>query len=57
MKIISIRYDPPMNGWLRLFLNVGVHQVVMDASDVPNNPVQELIDALDNIANGRKATV
>ena len=29
----------------------------MDDSDVPNNPVQELINALDNVANGREATV
>lgn len=57
MQSISIRYDPPVNGWLRIFLHIGVHHVVIDASDVPNNPVQELMDALDSIASGRKATV
>jgi hypothetical protein len=54
---IRIQHTPPSHGWLSLQLSVGDRHVSIDASDVPNNPVQELVDALDLAASGASAQV
>lgn len=57
MQRISIQHSPPKYGWLTLSLCVGSQEFVIDASDVPNNPVQELLSALEEASAGRTAAV
>jgi hypothetical protein len=57
MPLIGLQYDPPSHGWLTLRLTAGDKTVVIDASDVPNNPVQELIAALEAAASGAESSV
>jgi len=57
MKTITISHQPPSHGWLTLHLVVDGHIVEIDASYVPNNPVQELISALYSAAGGAMACV
>lgn len=54
---IKMRYQPPRHGWLTVALTVGEQTVQIDASDVPNNPVADLLDALDLASNGVASTV
>jgi len=57
MPSIKVQHEPPSHGWLRLQLDVAGHSVSIDASDVPNNPVQELVEALDQAASGTESCV
>lgn len=57
MPLIGLRYDPPTHGWLTLRLTVGDKTVVIDASDVPNNPVQDLVAAIESAAGGTASSV
>ena len=57
MPLIEIQYDQPSHGWLTLRLTVGSRTVEIDASDVPNNPVQELVAALEAAAEGSESSV
>jgi hypothetical protein len=57
MARITIRHEPPSHGWLSLQLSIDGQDVEIDASDVPNNPIQELIDTLDRVVNGIESTV
>jgi hypothetical protein len=57
MSLIGLRYDPPAHGWLTLRLTAGDGTVVIDASDVPNNPLQDLIAALEAAAAGAESSV
>ncbi len=45
-------YEPPSHGWLKLTIFVNEQAIEIDASDVPNNPVEELLSALELVANG-----
>lgn len=55
--MIKITYEPPRQGWLRLSLQLAEKTIEIDASDVPNNPVQDLIDALAGAAHGHSTSV
>jgi len=57
MPLIELRFDPPSHGWLTLRLTAADKTVVIDASDVPNNPLQELIAALEAAASGMESSV
>lgn len=57
MQRIDIRYQPPSNGWLTLRLSAEGRSIEIDASDVPNNPIQALVDALDSAAAGTPSRV
>jgi hypothetical protein len=48
----SIAFGVAQNGWLSLHVKAGSVELEFSGSDVPNNPVQELIDALANAAAG-----
>jgi len=52
MQRIRIQHTPPSHGWVSLRLSVGDQSVAIDASDVPNNPIQDLVDAIDLVACG-----
>jgi hypothetical protein len=54
---IRIAFSPPEHGWLRLSLDVDGTHVDIDASDVPNNPIQQLVDAMDATTRGHAALV
>ena len=57
MQRISLRHEPPSHGWLQLQLDVEGRTVGIDASDVPNNPIQELVEAIERAATGEKSCV
>jgi hypothetical protein len=57
MRLLRIDYSPPLHGWLPIRLHVNDQVVAFEASDVPNNPIQQLIDALHIAANGRESSV
>lgn len=57
MPLIHIAYQPPNHGWLALTLTLDGTVINIDASDVPNNPLQELLAALEGIACGIDASV
>lgn len=46
------RFSPPAHGWLRLSLEADGVRVDIDASYTPNNPIQQLIDALHATTHG-----
>lgn len=54
---IRIRHEPPSHGWLPIHLSLNGQDVLIVASDVPNNPIQELLEALESAAHGRYASV
>jgi hypothetical protein len=54
---IEIRYEPPHNGWLTLRITIDGQTVEIDASDVPNNPIQDLLDAIRHASQGEDACV
>lgn len=57
MSLTQITYQAPTNGWLVLTFALDGKLIEIDASDVPNNPVQELISALEDIARGLDSSV
>lgn len=54
---IHISYQPPSHGWLAVSILVDGQSGEIDASDVPNNPVEDLLVALDLAANGVPSSV
>ncbi|NHZ35853.1 hypothetical protein [Massilia rubra] len=54
---IKMRNQPPRHGWMGVTLTLGAQVVEIDASDVPNNPVADLLDALDLAAHGLPSRV
>lgn len=54
---IIVTYEPPEHGWVRLRLTIADQDIEIDASDVPNNPVQELAIAVREMSEGRNASV
>jgi hypothetical protein len=54
---ITVTYEPPEHGWVKLRLAIVDQEVDIDASDVPNNPVQELVIAMRKISEGLDASV
>ncbi len=57
IPVIQIGYQPAHHGWLDLRLTVNGQVLEIDASDVPNNPVQELVSALELSSAGTPASV
>lgn len=57
MKTIRLSHRAPSHGWLALQLVADGHSFEIDASDVPNNQVQDLISALYSAAGGAEAVV
>lgn len=57
MSNIRFTLSRPSNGWLSVHLGVGDKAVDFSASDVPNNPIEELIDAIHCALGNRDATV
>ena len=57
MQRIRVQHEPPSHGWLPILLEASGHSVTIDASDVPNNPIQELIEAIDQAASGAQSCV
>jgi hypothetical protein len=57
MNRIAIRHQPPEHGWLTFYVTVDDRTIEIDASDVPNNPVQDLLDAIRLVAQGENARV
>ena len=54
---ITVTYEPPEHGWVKLRLKIVDQEIEIDASDVPNNPVQELAVAVREMSQGRDASV
>jgi len=54
---ITVTYEPPEHGWVKLRLTIVDQEVEIDASDVPNNPVQELVVAMREMSEGLDASV
>ncbi|WP_141832681.1 hypothetical protein [Herbaspirillum sp. SJZ107] len=54
---IHIFYQPPSHGWLTISILIDGQTVEIDASAVPNNPVEDLLVALDLAANGVPSSV
>lgn len=57
MAVLHIAYEAPEHGWLTVTVTVAGKALVIDASDVPNNPVQDLIAALDAASQGTESCV
>jgi hypothetical protein len=57
MNPFSLSFEPPRHGWLPVRVE-GADQVIeFDASDVPNNPVADLCEALFLVTRGQAAAV
>lgn len=54
---VTVTYEPPEHGWVKLRLTIVDREIEIDASDVPNNPVQELAVAVREMSEGRNASV
>lgn len=57
MALVRLTFGLPKNGWVEVHLSIGGNSIEFYASDVPNNPVQQLVDALALSAKGLEATV
>lgn len=57
MPRIDIRYEPPSSGWLPLEVSFDGQRIAIDASYTPNNPIQQLLDAIRLVSDGSDATV
>lgn len=53
MSLVSLSFDYPTSGWLPMRLVIGDTVLNLEPSDVPNNAVEELYDALAATAAGR----
>ncbi len=54
---ITLAHAPPTHGWLTLTVTVNGTVVEIDASDVPNNPIEDLLAGLELAANGGAARI
>jgi hypothetical protein len=52
-----ISLEKPEHGWVPVRVEIGAEVFEFDGSDVPNNSIQELVDALSKSARGLEATV
>lgn len=53
--LLDISHLPPTHGWLTVTFVTEDSTVEVDASDVPNNPLQDLVAALEDLA--RKSVI
>jgi hypothetical protein len=54
---ICVSCEDPVHGWLPLTVTVDGQRLHIDASDVPNDPVRDLENALDSVVRGIEARV
>jgi hypothetical protein len=57
MSRIAVRHLSPEHGWLTFYVTVDGQIVEIDASDVPNNPMQDLLDAIRRVSQGENTRV
>jgi len=57
MTMFRISLANPEQGWVPVRVEIGAEVFEFVGSDVPNNPIQELVDALAKAAKGLEATV
>jgi hypothetical protein len=57
MSLLNLTFGTPIYGWLPVRFEAGSNVVEFPASDVPNNPIQNLIEALENALQGAEASV
>ena len=57
MPIVQLSLSQPTHGWLPVRIELGKTITEFVASDVPNNPVEELCDAITSTASGNEGTV
>jgi hypothetical protein len=54
---LELSYEPPAHGWIKLRLTIFDQEIEIDASDVPNDPVQQSVVAVRAMSEGRDASV
>ncbi|MFI8619170.1 hypothetical protein ACIGHN_27090 [Acidovorax sp. NPDC077693] len=57
MALVHLAFGQPKHGWVEVHLSIGGKSIEFVASDVPNNPMQQLVDALALSSRGLEATV
>lgn len=57
MNQLKISFEPPHHGWLPLKIEVANVVEELATSDVPNNPIEDLCDALFKVNRGEAASV
>jgi hypothetical protein len=57
MALLKISFAAPVHGWLAVSLSIDTSTIQFSASDVPNNPIEDLIDALHCACGNREALV
>lgn len=55
--LLDVSHTPPEHGWLTVTFTTPGSTVVVDASDAVNNPIQDLVSALDAVSLGRASSV
>jgi hypothetical protein len=55
--VITIHFGKPEHGWLPVSFSAGAFKLVLDASDVPINPIELLCDALTQFLGGVDSSV
>lgn len=55
--LLDISHLPPAHGWLTVTFSTADAKVEVDASDVLNDPLQDLVAALNDVLCGRSARV
>ena len=54
---IKVKFGKPLHGWLPVFLAAGQFELEFEASDVPENPIYLLVDALQKALVGLESEV
>jgi hypothetical protein len=57
MPEVRFSFSSPSNGWLPIRIQLGDTVTEFVASDVPNNPIEELCNAVASTASGRDSKV
>ncbi|HEY9106995.1 MAG TPA: hypothetical protein VIN58_09980 [Roseateles sp.] len=55
--LLDVTHSPPVHGWLTVRFVTPEASVEVDASDALNNPLQDLVAALDDVLRGDSASV
>ncbi|KQV78299.1 hypothetical protein [Rhizobacter sp. Root1221] len=55
--LLDVSHLPPEHGWLTVTFITSDSTVVVDASDALNNPIQDLLAALDAVSRGQPSSV
>jgi hypothetical protein len=57
LPLLKLSFEPPHHGWLPLRIETSEIYEELTASDVPNNPIEDLCDALFKVKRGETASV